>query len=79
LSNSPTKTEPKPTGLTKTERRLRAQIANSRRWANEKDRTAATAPARAAFQSKFKNDEERREFYQRLTLASIKARRKKAG
>lgn len=62
---------------TATARKLRAQIANSVRWANEKDRTAATAPARAAFQARFKNDEERRAYYQRLTLASIKARARK--
>lgn len=61
----------------KTERRLRSQIANSVRWSNEKDRSAATAPARAAFQARFKNEEERRAYYQRLTLASIKARARK--
>ena len=32
---------------------LIAQVANNRRWAAEPDRTAATAPARAAFNDRF--------------------------
>lgn len=41
---------------TVTERRLRSQIANSARWAREPDRTAATAPARAAMLAKFETE-----------------------
>jgi hypothetical protein len=35
------------------ERRLRGQIAANSRWATVADRTAATAPARAAFLDRF--------------------------
>jgi len=40
-------------GSTPGERVLRARIAAGERWAKERDRSAATAPARAAFNDRF--------------------------
>jgi hypothetical protein len=42
-----------PTGLTRTERTLRAQIAANDSWARTENRSARTAPARAALDAKF--------------------------
>ena len=55
--------------------KLRAQIAANSRWAAVEDRTAATAPARAAFEARFRNENERRVFFLRLALKSAQARR----
>jgi hypothetical protein len=41
------------TGLTASQRRMRARIAANKRWANTIDRTAATAPARDAREQAF--------------------------
>jgi hypothetical protein len=55
--------------------RLRAQIAAHESWAATTDRTARTAPARRAFEARFKNENERKAYFLRLALASAKARR----
>lgn len=71
---------------TDTERRLRSQIAAHTKWANTPDRTAATAPARAALEQKFLDQAGgdpvrakslRQAYYQRLALKSAQARRRK--
>lgn len=41
--------------MTPEQRSLRARIANSQRWAQEPDRTAATSPARDAFMRRFED------------------------
>lgn len=78
------------------DRRQIAKLAAHTRWANTADRTAATAPARAAMQAKFeaqvdpdgllpaderarRAESARRAHYQRLALASAKARRARKG
>ena len=57
-------------------------------WANTKDRTARTAPARAALDQKFLDQAEgdpvraahlRKVYYARLALKSAQARRARAG
>lgn len=58
------------------ERSLLHSIAANERWAQTEDRTAATAPARAAFEARFANDNARRAYFQRLALKSAQARRK---
>lgn len=66
------------------ERRLAAFRAAHISWANTDDRTARTAPARAALQAKFLEQADgdpvraehlRKAHYARLALASAKARR----
>jgi len=42
--------------MTSTQRCLTAQIAAHARWARTPDRTAATAPARAAFDARFERE-----------------------
>ena len=42
--------------MTSTQRTLTAQIAAHVRWAHTPDRTAATAPARAAFDARFERE-----------------------
>jgi hypothetical protein len=42
--------------LTPAERSLLSQLANGVRWSKEPDRTAATAPARAALETKFEDE-----------------------
>jgi hypothetical protein len=60
------------------------RIGAHSKWANEKDRTAATAPARAALEQKFLDQADgdpvraaslRKAYYQRLSLKSAQARR----
>ncbi len=67
------------------ERRLAAQIAANTSWANTPDRAARTAAARAALDAKFlaeaNGDRQaatnlRKAYFQRLALASAKARRR---
>ena len=57
-------------------------------WANTKDRTARTAPARAALEQKFLDQADgdpvraahlRKAYFQRLAMKSAQARRKRAG
>ena len=57
-------------------------------WAGTKDRTARTAPARAALDQKFLDQADgdpvraahlRKAYFQRLALKSAQARRKRAG
>lgn len=57
-------------------------------WANTKDRTSRTAPARAALEQKFLDQADgdpvraahlRQVYYQRLALKSVEARRKRGG
>lgn len=66
------------------ERRIRAQISAHTRWANTEDRTAATAPARAALDAKFLEQAGgdpiraahlRKAHFARMSLASARARR----
>jgi len=70
------------------ERRLSAQIAVHESWAATEDRSARTAPARAAFLKKFldqaggdpvRAEHLRKAHYARLALKSAQARRKKSG
>lgn len=60
------------------------RIGAHMKWANTTDRTAATAPARAALEQKFLDQADgdplraaslRKAYYARLALASAKARR----
>lgn len=71
--------------MTDTERRLRAAVAAHTSWANTDNRTARTAPARAAMDAKFleqangdpvRAEHLRKAHYARMALASAKARRK---
>src|SRR5687768_15029935 len=70
------------------ERRLVASIAAHTSWANTPDRTARTAPARAALERKFLAEAGgdptraahlRSAYYKRLALRSAISRRKAAG
>jgi hypothetical protein len=63
------------------------RIGAHTKWANTIDRTAATAPARAAFEQKFLDQADgdpkraaslRAAYFARLALASAKARRARA-
>ena len=74
-----------PERMTKAERRLRAQIAGNESWAATPDRSARTAPARAAMQAKFleqaggdplRAEHLRKAHFARLALKSAVARRK---
>ena len=68
---------------------LLGRIGANTKWANTTDRTAATAPARAALEQKFLDQADgdpvrpanlRKAHYQRLALKSVQARRaRKAG
>lgn len=71
--------------LTPAELRLRGSIAAHERWARVTDRTAETAPARAALDRKFLDQADgdavraehlRKAHFQRLALKSAQARRK---
>jgi hypothetical protein len=73
--------------LTPAERRLRGQLASHESWANTKDRTARTAPARAALDQKFldqaggdpkRAESLRKAYYARLAFESAKARKAKS-
>lgn len=70
---------------TPSERTLKAQIAAHESWANTPDRTARTAPARAALDARFLAEADgdpvraehlRRAHFKRLSLKSAQARRK---
>lgn len=51
-----------------------------KRWAATEDKTSATAPARAKFDARFKDEAERRAYFAEMTRKSIESRRrKKAG
>ncbi len=63
---------------------LLGRIGAHTKWANTTDRTAATAPARAALEQKFLDQADgdpvraaniRKAYYQRLALKSVQARR----
>lgn len=67
------------------DRKLIGQIAAEQSWANTTDRTARTAPARAARDQKFLDDADgdpvraehlRRVYFRRLALRSAQSRRK---
>lgn len=67
------------------ERSLIGRLGAHTKWANEPDRTAATAPARRAFEQGFLDQADgdpkraaslRRAYYARLALASAQSRRK---
>jgi hypothetical protein len=69
------------------ENKLAASLAANMRWAQCKDRTAATVKPRAALEQKFldeaggdpeRAENLRRAYYQRIALKSAVARRKKA-
>lgn len=73
------------TDATDTERRLAAQIRAHDSWANTEDRSARTAPARAAMMQRFldeaggdpvRAEHRRKAHFQRLALKSAQARRK---
>jgi hypothetical protein len=70
---------------TESEKRLRARIASETSWAQTLDRTARTAPARAALLAKFLEQADgdpvraehlRKAHFARLALKSAQARRK---
>lgn len=72
-------------GSSPTERRLAASVAAHESWANTDDRSARTAPARAALEAKFleraggdpvRAEHLRKAHYQRLALKSAQARRR---
>ena len=72
-------------GMTPEERQLRASIAGHTSWAKTDDRTARTAPARAARDQKFLDEADgdpvraaslRKAHFARLALKSVQARRK---
>jgi hypothetical protein len=56
-------------------RSLAGQIGAHESWARTTDRTARTAPARAAFEARFPNENARKAYFLRLALKSAKARR----
>ena len=71
--------------MSQSERQLAASIAAHESWANTTDRTARTAPARAALEQKFLEAAEgdpiraahmRKAHFKRLALRSAQARRK---
>lgn len=71
--------------MTNSERSLAASIAAHEGWARTEDRTARTAPARAALNAKFlaeaggdpvRAEHLRKAHFKRLALASAKARRR---
>ncbi len=57
------------------DRSLIASIASNERWSKVEDRSAATAPARRAFEARFANENARKAYFQRLALKSAQARR----
>jgi hypothetical protein len=75
--------------VTPTTRSAIGRIGAHTKWANTTDRTAATAPARAALEQKFLDQADgdplraaslRKAYYARLSLASAEVRRaRKAG
>ena len=71
-----------------TDRAANSRLGALEKWANTTDRTAATAPARAAFEQKFLDKVDgdpkraqalRQAYFLRLSLASAKARRARKG
>lgn len=71
--------------MSNTERQLLARIAAHESWANTPDRSARTAPARAALDQKFLDEANgdpvraahlRKAYFARLALKSAQARRK---
>jgi hypothetical protein len=71
--------------MTQSKRRLVAAIAAHESWANTLDRTARTAPARAALDQRFldqaagdpvRADHLRKAYFSRLALKSAQSRRK---
>ncbi len=70
--------------MTRSTRTAIGRIGAHTKWANTSDRTAATAPARAALEAKFLGEADgdpvraaslRKAYYARLALASANARR----
>jgi hypothetical protein len=71
--------------MSESERKLRASIAAHESWANTENRSARTAPARAALDRKFLEEAGgdpvraahlRKAYFARLALKSAKSRRK---
>ena len=71
--------------MTSSERQMLATIAAETSWANTRDRTARTAPARAALDAKFLAQAEgdpvraehlRKAYFKRLALKSAQSRRR---
>jgi len=71
--------------LKHSDQRAYGRIGGHQSWANTKDRTARTAPARAALDQKFLDEADgdpvraahlRKVYFQRLALKSAQARRK---
>ena len=64
------------------ERELLARIAAFERWARTTDRTAQTAPARAAFMSRFDSEPDpvaaRKAYFGKLALKSSRSRAARA-
>lgn len=74
--------------MSESERKLIATIAAETSWANTKDRSARTAPARAALDQKFLDQADgdpvraahlRKVHFTRLALKSARARRRNKG
>lgn len=74
--------------LTPSERRQWGVVGAEQSWANTKDRSARTAPARAALDAKFLAEADgdptraehlRRAYFRRLALKSAQARRRVGG
>ena len=71
--------------MTPSERQMQATIAAETSWANTRDRTARTAPARAALDAKFlaaaegdpiRAEHLRKAYFKRLALKSAQSRRR---
>jgi hypothetical protein len=73
-----------PSFISGVDRTTWGRIGANERWSRIKreDRSRATAPARSAFMARFDDypdpEAARRAYFQRLAMASAKARRKKA-
>jgi hypothetical protein len=74
--------------MSESELTLLGRLGAHASWANTKDRTARTAPARAALEAKFLAEADgdpdraaslRKAYYARLALKSAQARRKRSG
>jgi hypothetical protein len=66
---------------TPTERKLLGRIGGYKSWANTEDRTARTAPGRAAFLARFDDapdpEAAKRAYFAELSLKAARARQRK--
>lgn len=66
-----------------TERKLLGSVGGYKSWANTEDRTARTAPGRAAFLARFEEypdpEAARKAYFAELSLKAARARARKKG